>query len=534
MVVHRWFVTPGTADRPELTMHSTCCWYALLGLAFLPLKVQAGPPEVTAEKVKAALPELEKLAEQTLKKTGIPGLAIAVVYKDEVVYLKGFGVRAAGKPEPVDADTVFQIASLSKPVATTVLAMLVGDKVIGWDDRVIDHLPEFRLADPWVTRELTLRDLLCHRSGLPDQAGDLIEDMGYDRAAVLYRLRFLKAGSSFRSQYAYTNFGFTAGAVAGARAAGKSWEELSAERLYRPLGMKSTSSRYADYAAAKNRALLHVRVDGQWTAKNVREPDAQAPAGGVSSTARDLAQWLRLQLAGGKWNGKQLVAASALAETHRPQMVSGFHPETNQVSLYGLGWGVSRDERGRLYWRHSGAFFLGVRTEVALLPDEDLGIVVLSNAAPTGLPEGMNAAFFDLVLHGKLSRDWLTLWNGRFEQLVKMMLGTETDYSKLPAQKSPALPAAAYLGTYENDYFGPLEVVVKDGALQLLQGPKKLPFALRHWDRDVFIYQPVGESAGGLSGVTFLVGPDRQATRVVLENLDGQGQGTFNRRLKKE
>jgi CubicO group peptidase (beta-lactamase class C family) len=513
-------------------MHSSG-WNSLAYLLLVPLTAQAAPPEVTPQKLKAALPELEKLVEQTLKQTGVPGMAIVVVHKDQIVYLKGFGVREAGKPELIDPDTVFQIASMSKPMATTVLATLVGDGVIRWDDRVIDHLPNFRMSDPWVTREVTLRDFLCHRSGLPDQAGDWLEDIGYDQREVLHRLRFQKPANSFRSHYAYTNFGFTAAAVAGARAAGKPWEDLCADKLYRPLGMKSTSSRFADYAAAKNRALIHVRVDGKWTAKYVRQPDAQAPAGGVSSTARDLAQWLRLQLARGKWDGKQIVNAKALAETHRPQIVSGFHPETNQESQYALGWGVSRDERGRLFWKHSGAFFLGVRTEVALLPDEELGIITLSNAAPTGVPEGINASFFDLVLHGKLGQDWVKLWNGRFDQLVKMMIGAETDYSKPPMKPTPALPLASYVASYENDYFGVIEVVENDGALHLRLGPKKMSFPLRHWDRDVFIFQPTGESAGGLSGVIFSVGPERQANKLLIENLNADGQGTFSRVLAK-
>ena len=257
-------------------------------LLLLPQAASAAPPAVTPELVKAALPELEKYAEQTLKKTGVPGMVIAVVFQDQVVYLKGFGVREIGKPEPVDGDTVFQLASVSKPMATTVLAALVGEGLIRWDDRIIDHDPGFRLLDPWVTREVTFRDLLCHRSGLPKHAGDLLEDMGYDRGEVLRRLRFVKPGYSFRGGYAYTNFGFTEAGVAGARAAGKSWEDLCFEKLYKPVGMPATSSRYAEYAAAKDRAKLHARVDGKFIAKYEREPDAQSPAGGVSSSGRDL------------------------------------------------------------------------------------------------------------------------------------------------------------------------------------------------------------------------------------------------------
>ena len=446
-----------------------------------------------------------------------------------------FGVRAAGKPEPIDADTVFQLASVSKPIATTVLAALVGEGVINWDDRLIDHLPDFRMSDPWVTREVTLRDMLCHRSGLPLYAGDLLEAIGYDRTEVLHRLRFEKPASSFRSQYAYTNFGFTAAAEAGARAAKKPWEELCAEKLYRPLGMKSTSSRYADYASANNRALLHVQVDGQWVVKHVREPDAQAPAGGVSSTARDLASWLRLQLAGGKWEGKQLVSARALMETHRPQIASDLQPKTNRVGFYGLGWELGAADKGRVYWKHPGEFSAGLRTEIVLLPAEELGIAVLANAAPSHLPEAMTIGFFNLVFNGKLEADGSNFWADHFNHVVGPVISRlEADFSQPPANALPALPLSAYVGTYANDYFGPIEIVEKEGTLILTLGPKKTAISLRHWDRDVFIRQPSGESAGKLNRAMFLIGPDRHAIQVVTENSDVQGQGVFVRvRAKK-
>jgi CubicO group peptidase (beta-lactamase class C family) len=506
-----------------------CRWAALLCL--VPLTAQAGPtPRATPEKVKAALPRLEKLIEQTLKKTGVPGLAVAVVHQDRVVYLKGFGVRQAGKSDAVDADTVFQLASVSKPVASTVLAALVCKKVIAWDDRVIDHDPGFRLADPWVTRNVTLRDLLCHRGGLPDHAGDLLEDLGYDRTDVLRRLRFQKL-RGFRSRYAYTNFGYTAAAVAAARAAGKSWEDLSADKLYRPVGMKSTSSRFRDFSAAKNRALLHAQVKDRWVAKYVRDPDAQSPAGGVSSTARDMARWMRLHLAGGKFQGKQLIATEALAETHRPQVISHApeNPATEPASFYGLGWNVNYDDRGRPRLGHSGGFALGAATTVTLCPSEGLGIVVLTNTAPVGVPEALSASFFDLVFTGKIEKDWVRIYKERFKAFFQPGYDAK-DYSRPPPRKSPPLPWKAYAGTYRNAYFGDSEVSEQKGGLLLRLGPKKTSFALRHWDRDVFLYQPEGENAGGLSAVTFTVGPDRIALRVVIQNLDIHGQGTFTRR----
>ena len=489
------------------------------------------PPKsaVTPERVKKAIAELEKLTNQTLKSTGVPGIAVAVVHRDQVVFKQGFGVREAGKADRIDADTVFQVASMSKPIASTVLAALVGEGRIDWDDRVIDHDPGFRMYDPFVTRELRLRDLLCHRSGLPDHCGDLLEDVGYDRSEVLRRLRFQPPASSFRSQYAYTNFGYSEAGYAAAKASGETWEDLAAKKLFAPLGMTSSSYRFADYAKAKNRALLHVRVDGKWIAKNVRQPDAQAPAGGASTTLNDLVRWMRLQLNEGKLDGRQLIAASALAETHTPQIVTGFTPDQGRLSSYGLGWIVSVERGGKVFWKHSGAFSLGMRTTVAMLPAEKLAITVLSNAAPTGVPEGLIESFYDLVLDGKLQRDWVEFANRMFDEEIKKELGQERDYSHPPAKPSSALKLAAYTGNYANDFFGKIEIVEKQGVFTLHLGPKPMEFPLRHWDRDVFTYQPTGESAGGPGGLRFSIAPDGQSDGVLIENLNINGQGTFSR-----
>ncbi len=487
--------------------------------------------ELTQEKVKAALPELEKIVEKAMKDSGIPGMAIAVVYKDQTIYLKGFGVREAGKTETVDADTVFQIASMSKPIASTVLAALVSKKVITWDDRIVDLDPSFQMYDPWVTQNVTLRDLFSHRSGLPEFAGDQLEDMGYDRNEILRRLRYEKPGSSFRSHYAYTNFSLTEAAVAAARAAGKPWEEVAAENLYKPLGMKSTSSRFEDVATAGNRALLHVLIEGKWVSKYTRNADAQSPAGGVSSTVRDLAQWMRLQLGNGLFEGKQIIDATAIAETHSPVIVNKApaDPGKDRAGFYALGWGVSYDDKGRIRLSHSGAFSNGAATSVTLIPSEELGITVLTNAAPIGIPEAVTFSFIDLVHLGKVEKDWFALFKQIFDAMFKAMAGDEPDYSKLPAQPLHSLPADAYAGTYRNEYFGDIKILVKDRGLAVQLGPKKTLYTLTHYDRDVFIYQPEGETAGSLSGIIFQIGPNQKAETVVIKALNKRGHGTFIR-----
>src|SRR6266436_5848840 len=344
---------------------------------------------LTLEQVNKAIRELEKLTQKQIQENTLPGLAIAVVFQDKLMYAKGFGVRDVNTNAPVNTDTVFQLASMSKPIGSTVVAELVGEGKITWDSKLSALDPTFAMFDPWVTREITIRDMYAHRSGLPEHAGDLLEDLGFTRAEILHRLRYQHPSSSFRSHYAYTNFGMTEGGVAAAKAYGQEWETASEQKLYRPLGMSSTSSRYADFMARRNKALGHVLVDGKWMQKFKRDPDAQSPTGGVSSSVNDLTKWLQLQLANGKFDGKQVVDKDALAQTHHPHMLTGFNPFTQLPIFYGLGWNVSYDPEGRLRLNHSGAFGLGTATYANLVPGEQLGIVVLTNAYPLGIAEAL-------------------------------------------------------------------------------------------------------------------------------------------------
>ena len=476
-----------------------------------------------------AVQEVEKLAQKQIEQNAVPGLAIAVVFQDKVVYAKGFGVRDVNTKAPVDADTVFQLASVSKPIGSTVVAELVGEGKITWDSKLNALDPTFEMFDPWVTREITVRDMYAHRSGLPDHAGDLLEDIGFTRSEILFRLRYQRPDSSFRSHYAYTNFGMTEGAVAAVKPYRLEWEEACAQKLYKPLGMTSTSSRYADFTARQNKALGHVLVNGKWEQKFKRDPDAQSPTGGVSSSVNDVAKWIRLQLANGKFDGKQIVSEKPLAETHHPHMLTGFNPFTDMPSFYGLGWNVSYDQQGRLRLNHSGGFDLGAATFVNLVPAEQLGIVVLTNGRPMGIPEALGTIFSDIALYGKPTQDWFPLYKQRFSDPATTGTVLGFDYSKPPASPAPALKNGAYLGKYANDFFGDIAIVEKDGGLAIVEGPKKLTFPLKHYDRDTFTYDTTGENAVGRSGVTFTIGPDGQATQVVVENLNVHGEGTFKR-----
>ena len=255
--------------------------------------------------------------------------------------------------DQVDPDTVFEIASFSKPIASSILASLVGAGKIRWDDRIADLDANFQLSSSETTRQVTIRDFFSHRSGLATLSGDMLEDLGYSRPQILYRMRYLPLPGQLGKTYAYSNFGFTTAAIAASLKIGKPWEEIADEQLYKPLGMTETSSRFSDYENNPNKAALHIFIDGQPVNRFVREADAESPAGGVSSSARDLAKWVQLQLDNGKWNGKQTHRPTALVETRKPEVcrVAADPAKPGEClgnSYYGLGWDVGKEIQGHL------------------------------------------------------------------------------------------------------------------------------------------------------------------------------------------
>ena len=486
---------------------------------------------ISREQVISALPKLEALAHKAIEDKGVPGLSIAVVYKDEVVYLKGFGLRQVGKSEVVDGDTVFQIASLSKPVSSTVVAALVSEGIIDWGSRISDLDPSFALKDAYPTQQVTVRDLFNHRSGLPGNAGDDIEDLGYSREEVMRRLRLVPPSSSFRAGYAYSNAGLTAGALAAVKPTGLAWEDVAEEKLFRPLGMTSSSYRYGDFQSRENTAALHIGGVGKWEPRLKRDATVQAPAGAMSSSARDLAQWMRLELAKGKFGDQELIQSDALEATHVPLMSRGINPVTGATSFYGLGWNVEFGRHG-LSWGHAGAFSVGARTLVTLYPEADLGILVLSNAFPTGVPEALADSFGDLVFDGTVEKDYTSAWNaiyvGMFEPAVEAAKAT---YSTKPSPTTPALPAAAYIGSYSNEYVGAALVTALGESMTLKLGPSgNVEYPLTHFDRDLFLIYADPEMADTPSPVTFVIGPDGTAVSVAIGSLNGNGLGVLNRK----
>lgn len=474
--------------------------------------------EVPPDQISDAIQALDGIVEDIKTRSGVPGIAVAVVHRGETVYAKGFGTRGDKSNQPVDTDTVFQLASLSKSVGATVVARQVSRGIVSWDSRMQDLLPWFSLSDPAITERLTVGDLYSHRSGLPGHAGDDLEDMGFDRQTILERLR-LQPLSPFRSSYAYTNFGLTAAAEAVSVASGTDWASLADEALFQPLGMTSTSARFDDYMARDNRALPHARFGDHFEPRYQRQPDAQSPAGGVSSSVNDMARWMKMVLA----DGGELISPKALQPAISPQSFSR-RPEfpDERGGFYGYGFNVGTDPSGRVILSHSGAFLLGAGTSFALIPSLDIGIVVLSNAAPVGAVESIGTSFTDMVQYGRITRDWFTGYESRFQAFytpVGITVGQQP-----PADAAPA-PAPGYcLGQYGHPYFGTIELREEEGGLVLHVGPKALAFPLQPWDGNTMVFDITNENAveGSRSTATFSGASDRaDALEIELFTLNG-------------
>lgn len=486
--------------------------------------IAAGSAEIDAAGVDRGLAALPQIIDRYHKQSTVPGLAAVVVYDGKVRYLEGFGLREVGKPDRVDADTVFQLASVSKPISATVVAAALTKKLptLGWDDAVQKALPNFTLRDPWVGSHVTVADMFAHRSGLPDHSGNLLEGLGYNREQILAKHRMYPL-RRFRDNYEYTNYGLTTGAAAMAASAGLKWEDLAEQALFGPLGMKSTSYRFSDLQSRTNRAAMHTSVDGTWVPNLKVDTDAQAPAGSSSSSARDLGVWLTMLLA----KGAPVIDEAQLKQIWQPAIVRpGLPALGTPAGFYAMGWIVSVEPTGEVRVSHSGGFGLGAATTVAVYPSKGLAIAVITNGPPMGMPEAIAAEFADIVRYGTSTQeDWLAL-------IAPHIASEETKdhkkYSAAASNPGKVNADSAYVGRYTNAFYGPLTVGTSGAGLWFTAGPNKERWPLKHFSGDEFFFTTTGEDESGLSGATFTTSGNR-ATALTIGAWDHEGLGRFVR-----
>ncbi len=462
---------------------------ALLLLAPTPCLAQPSGASVPQAVKAGTLPaELDAYIEKARRDGNVPGMAIAIVHGDTIV-TRGYGVRRLGGTEPVDENTVFNVASLTKSFTSAGAALLVGEGKLRWDDPVRDWLPEFELKDPWVSRAITLRDLLSHRSGLGSgSAGWALTH--FDRSEVIRRLRHVEQEAPFRTRLVYSNSLYAVAGEVTAKAAGMPWERLITERLLQPLGMNRSSIADPD-PSGDNVSSAHSVVGDRLAPISWAWDLNAAPAGGLNSTAVDMARWMRFQLAGGELDGRRLISAEALRETHEPQIVIPTTPafragrNVEHFAGYGLGWQVM-DYRGRPAIWHSGSA-AGMPVYMTLLPKERLGILVMINSdAPRNLHGALAARIADTYL-GLPTTDSAAANRAAHQAWVESV---ETAVSRAQAERvpntRPTVALDAHAGVFASDAYGDLIVRRNGKGLTLQMGEKGEIADLEHWHHDTW------------------------------------------------
>ena len=436
----------------------------------------------------APLQGLDEYINKARAEWEIPGLAIAIVKDDKVVFAKGYGVRKLGDPTPVNERTLFAIGSAGKAFTAAALAMLVDEGKIKWDDPVTKHLKGFALYDPYVTREITIRDLLSHRTGF-DRGEFLWYGSTFDRAEILRRLRYQKPTYSFRSTFTYNNIMLLAAGQIIPAVTGKSWDDFIKERIFAPLGMTASNTSITAFQGLDNVATPHAKLGDKVQAIPWRNVDNIAPAGAINSTVLDLAQWIRLQLAEGTYEGKKLISAGAVNEMHKSQTIIPYNPQAPGTTLdahfttYGFGWFL-HDYHGFKIVQHGGAID-GMSALVAMAPEKNLGVAVLSNLSGNQLPWALMYRVFDAYLGLPLQDRSATLLAARKAAQERAKAAAKKVEDEHVKGTKPSLSLEQYAGAYEDEMYGEAVVTEAEGKLMFRYSPA-FTGQLEHWHYDTF------------------------------------------------
>lgn len=458
------------------------------------------------------LKNLDEYIEKAIKDWNVAGMSIAIVKDDTVVYAKGFGYKNVDEKTPVDEHTLFAIGSTSKAFTAALMGMLVDEEKVSWDDKVTQYLPEFQLYDPYVTREFTIRDLLCHRSGL-SRGDQLWAGSTFSRDEILYRIRFLEPSWSFRSHYGYQNIMFLIAGQLIARVTGKSWDDNVKEKIFSPLGMNETNTSINDFKPGDNAATPHQRTRDSLRTIPWRDIDNIGPAGSINSNVVDMAKWLRLQLGSGTLEDREFWSTDVQREMHSPQTItSGLRTGLSHFSLYGLGWSL-RDYRGKFIASHSGSID-GMNASVGLMPEENLGVVQLSNVNGNPIMSNLMNRIFDAYL-GIPEDEWADVGQPR-EPSTQQRQRREEEQPP-PEGTKPSLPLERYEGTYENKMVGNVKVELKDGKLTMdFEGYPDAVLEHRHLDTFRYTFQ---DKHGNSYNLTFIIDASARVSGINMQRL---------------
>jgi CubicO group peptidase (beta-lactamase class C family) len=478
---------------------------------------------------------IDRTVARSLQAFDVPGMAVGIVKDGKLVFAKGYGVREQGKPEPVGTRTLFQIGSNTKAFTAAALAMLIDEGKLRWDDRVIDYLPQFRLYDPYVTRELTIRDLLSHRSGLGTGAGDLMffPETDFTREELIRGLRHLKPVTSFRSQYDYDNVLYVVAGELIAAVSGQDWEDFVANRILSPLGMSSCAPTYERVADKSDMASPHVLVDGHLKTIPVEKLQLTAAAGAVICSIDGMAKWLQAQLSQGRGpKGRPLFSAERSSEMWSMNTVKPIQPELAALTQthfagYGLGWEL-RDSFGRKIVSHTGGV-PGTVTWISLVPELQLGVMVFTNQQSGVAMEVVGNQILDAYLQAP-KRDWVEMGVAFATRRSAYAKVVEDEARKVSASASlPALSLEAYAGCYMDAWRG-AAIVRREGDALILKFSRtdRLEGTLHPFRGNIFIVRWTDRSLDADAYVRFDQGFDRDIERMSMQALSPATDFSFD------
>ena len=475
----------------------------------------------------------EDRVESLRKDIGVPGVSIAIVEDDKITLARGFGIRGLNSPQPVDGDTIFPSGSTGKAFTVAALAILVDQKKIDWDDKVIDRLPGFQMYDPWVTREMTIRDLLVHRSGLGLGAGDLlfVPRTNLSRAESVRRLRYIKPATSFRSGFAYDNVLYMVAGQLIEAVTGETWEKFTAEKVLTAAGMLHSTTENEPRFATPNRAQPHARIHGAFRGigdqVELNERDdlgrSAAPAGGLAVSANDLAQWLMIQLDAGQLPAAsgRLFSAAAHEQMWAPATLQPIDPVPAALrgteplfNTYALGWDVRDYHGAKIVW-HGGAVF-GFKAAVVLIPEKHVGFSILINSEDGELIAGLMYELLDHYL-ALPAGHWPEKFKDYKRQKIEDALKVFRSVAAKPAKVGPSLPLASYAGTYSDPWYGNIEITQDPAGLKINFGSTpRMAGRLEHWQYDSFITR-FDDASIEPAYVTFGLNADGKVERITLK-----------------
>ncbi len=498
-----------------------------LRLLALPLLLSAAAP-AWADPPADIVPSVEALRQ----KVGAAGVSIAIVEDGKTTLAHGWGVRKIGESAPVDSQTIFQTGSTGKAMTAAALAVLVDEGKIAWDDPVIKHMPWFRMYDPWVTREITIRDLLVHRSGLGLGQGDLmfVPRTHLTRKQTTERVAFLKPKTSFRSAYAYDNILYAVAGQLIEEVTGQTWEDFIRARVLRAGGMMNATSDSEERFAVANRSWPHARLSGPLRGLgpqqvlNERDELGRngAPAGGLALSAEDMAAWLKIQLAHGALpDGKRLFSEKQAAEMWSPvtpmpitELPGSLKPAQPNQQAYALGWQV-QDYRGHRIIQHSGGVF-GSITRVVMIPDKNVGFAIMMNSEDSGMILGLTYELLDHYLD-QPDYGWVQKWDDWYQTRLAGGVEYLQQAKASPAKSGPSLKLAGYAGRYRDPWYG--DVVIGQGPKGLtidFTSTPRMAGRLKHWQYDSFVTD-FDDPAIEPAYVTFALDADGKVTGVKMK-----------------